>query len=151
MSWQWMLDVGWFLILLLLFGYFWRVRAAIKKTKKWQKTKGRITSCEWNMQGHQIWPKIEYQYQVRGEPYMGEHLFLDTFHNTPHSARARKLAYKVAEACKEDKDLDVYYDPAHPEHAVLDITMPPKLNFILILILGFIMLHLVIMGMRFFT
>lgn len=145
-----LLDWGWLLFLLLVFWYFWRSRQVTVKTKFWVKTRGRITHCEWMICEHIMWPKIEYIYQVGERDHTGEYLFLDTVHNDPNSQYARHLAYKVAIAYKENEDIDVYYDPNKPEQAVLDTTVPGKLNLILVFIAALIVLHLVIMVLRVF-
>lgn len=143
-----LLDLAWLLFLLLMFWYFWRGRQLTLKTKSWIKTRGRITRCEWLISGHSMWPKIEYIYQVGETDHTGNYLFLDTVHNEPNSEYARHLAYKVAIAFKENTDIDVYFDPEKPEHAVLDTTVPRKLNLILLFIATLIVLHLAIVVLR---
>ncbi|KTD63180.1 hypothetical protein Lsan_1450 [Legionella santicrucis] len=140
--WRWMLDLGWLFFLLILFRHFWQDRQVLVRAKSWLITKGRITSCEWTEVGHSVWPKIEYSYQVYDKDLTGEYLFLDTAHNNPNSKYSRSIAYKAAVAFKEDKEIDVYYNPNNPEQSALDVTVPTKLNIILILIGTFIVLHL---------
>lgn len=132
--WRWALDLGWLTLLLLLFRHFWLDRQALLKAQSWLKVKGHITACEWTTVGHSVWPKIEYSYQVYDNNLQGEYLFLDTAHNTPNSKYARQVAYKAAVAFKENAEIDVYYNPNHPEQSALDVTMPKKLNVILMLI-----------------
>lgn len=148
-SWQSVLDLGWLLFLLLILGYFWSIRREIRQAQVWPKTKGRITYCKWTVAGHRLWPEIEYIYHIGEQDFIGEHLFLDTSHRDPSSKYARKLAYKVAKAYQKDETIDVYYNPAKPEQAVLDTRIPGKLNFILVLIVAFIVAHLIIIGLRF--
>ncbi len=143
-----LVDLGWLIFLLLVFWYFWRGRQVTMQTKSWVKTKGKIAHCEWEICGHIMWPKIEYIYQVCEQDYTGEYLFLDTVHNDFNGQYARHIAYKVAIAYKENEDIDVYYDPGSPEHAVLDTTVPKKLNLILCLIATLIALHLGIMALH---
>lgn len=152
MTWSWglVLDVGWFLFLLIMFSYFWRQRAALLKTQHWKITTGRIESCEWRRDGHQLWPEIQYSYTVGDQKYTGAHLLLDTTHVNPNSAYARQLAYKVADAYKEDKALGVYYDPDNPASAVLARNVPWKLNFIALFFSGLIILHLIVMIKKLF-
>jgi len=140
----WIFDLAWLLFLLMVFIYFCHVRSKIRQLLDWHKTSGKITACEWSYEGHRLWPKIEYNYKVNDIEYTGEHLFFDTAHNDPNSLYARTIAYKVADAYKNDKELDVYYDLQHPENAVLDRTIPRKINLIIIFIAGLIALHLVI-------
>ncbi len=144
MSWQNLQDLGWLLFLLLVFGYFWRARHVTLQTRGWIKTRGRITRCEWVIQGHSIWPKLEYIYQVDDRDVTGKYLFLDMVHNEPYSQHARHLAYRVAKAFKDNQDVDVYYNPNQPEQAVLDTTIPRKLNVILAFIASLIVVHVVI-------
>jgi hypothetical protein len=154
MSWhhasKWILDLGWLFFLLILLSHFWHERRILLQTRSWLKAKGRITRCEWTKVGNSLWPKIEYSYQVYDKDLVGEYLFLDTAHNNPNSKYARSVAYKAAMAFKEDAEIDVYYNPNHPEQSALDITMPKKLNIILILICTFIILHVAVIASRFF-
>ena len=146
------LDIGWFIILFVVLIHFWRVRKILVQAQSWLKTKGHITSCEWAEAGNSIWPKIEYSYQVYEKDLVGEYLFLDTTLNNPNSKYARLIAYKAVLAYKENSEIDVYYNPNKPEQSALDVSMPVKLNVILILIsaltiihLGFIFLRLLVL------
>lgn len=141
-SLQSFLDFAWFIVLLLMFLHFWRVRRALLRTHSWLMTQGWITHCEWTSQGHRLWPKIEYVYEVGEQEFTGEHLFPDTCHNNPNSHYARQVAYKVAEAYKNDEPITVYYNPALPEQAALDVKVPRKINLILILLGIFTSVHL---------
>jgi hypothetical protein len=141
-SWRWVLDTGWLLFLLLLFRHFWRDRNALMQSKSWLKVSGHITRCDWTKVGHSIWPKIEYTYQVYDKDLLGEYLFLDTSHNSPNSKYSRLIAYKAAVAFKENSAIDVYYNPNDPEQSALDVTIPRKLNIILILISLLIVFHI---------
>ena len=140
-SWQGGLDILWFIFLLILFVHFWRIRRTNLKTKQWMQTQGQIVRCEWVFHGHRTWPKLEYAYNVDGEHYLGETIFLDTAHHNPNSKKARSIAFNIAEAQKENKALSVYYDPTNPKRAALDISMPRKLTLILAIIAFFIGLH----------
>lgn len=139
---RWMLDLGWLFFLLILFSHFWRDRKVLSQAQSWLKVKGHITACDWTTVGHSIWPKIEYSYQVYDKDMTGEYLFLDTAHNNPNSKYSRGIAYKAAVAFKERAEIDVYYNPNHPEQSALDVTIPIKLNIILVLIGMLIVLHL---------
>lgn len=150
-SWKWILDLGWITFLLILLKYFWQDRKTLAQAKYWLKTKGHITSCEWTTVGHSIWPKIEYTYQVHDKELIGEYLFLDTSHNNPNSKYSRRMAYKAAISFKENTEIDVYYNPNHPEQSALDITMPIKLDIILALISIFLVLHCSIIAYRIFV
>ena len=147
-SGRWILDIGWLFILFILLIHFWRDRKALQEAQSWLKAKGHITSCEWAQVGHSIWPKIEYTYQVHDKDLVGEYLFLDTSHNNPHSKYSRLIAYKAAIAFKENSEIDVYYNPNHPEQSALDVTMPTKLNVILLLISILIVIHIGIIFFR---
>lgn len=144
--WKWMLDLGWLVFLFILLRHFWLDRKELVNAQSWLKVKGRITKCEWTKIGHSVWPKIEYTYQVNDKDIVGEYLFLDTAHNNPHSQYSRNVAYKAAVSFKENSQIDVYYNPNHPEQSALDVTMPIKLNIILILIGMFIVLHLALIA-----
>lgn len=148
LSWQTLLDLGWLLFLLFLLRYFWLDRRVILQSRLWVKTTGQITALEWSHYGHSVWPKIEYVYRVDEQEFNGEHLFLNTAHNDPNSAQARKIAFQAASAYKSGDMIDVYYNPDKPEQAALDITMPRKLTIILALIAALIMLHITILLVR---
>jgi hypothetical protein len=142
------LDLVWLFFLLFMLWHFWRARRFLAQTKFWLITKGRITRFEWTREGPRLWPKIQYTYQVFDKDFYGEYLFLDTSHNNPNSKYARKVAYRAAVAYEEDKDIDVFYNPNNPEQAVLDITIPHKLNLIIVLLVLLIILHLVVVAGR---
>lgn len=144
MSWRGLLDLAWLFFLLFMLRYFWRNRQFLAQSKDWLITKGRITLFEWTQEGPRLWPKIQYTYQVFDKDFYGEYLFLDTSHNNPNSKYARKIAYRAAMAYEDDVDIDVFYNPNNPQQAVLDITMPRKLNLIIALLLILIILHLVV-------
>lgn len=144
--WHIFLDIGWFLFLLLLLRHFWQDRQRLLESQGWLLTKGRITQLEWTRHGHSLWPKIEYAYQVNERDYIGEYLFLDTSHNSPHSQYSRQVAYRVAMAYKHNQDIDVYYNPSDPRQSVLDVAIPKKLNAILCLLLLLIFFHLGLVG-----
>lgn len=141
-AWNKMLDMGWLIFLVLLFVYFLKARHQIRKLRCWHETKGRIVSCEWTKKGHLLWPKVEYTYEVDGTVYTGEHIFLDTMHNSPSSQYARQVAYRVANAYKSDEVIDIFYDPENPSHAVLDRAFPYKVSLILVAIFALITLQL---------
>lgn len=144
----WMLDTGWLVILLLVFGYFWQRRQVLVNAQGWLITKGHITSCKWTQAGHSVWPEIEYKYEVYNRVLYGHYLFLDTTHNTPNSAYARQIAYKVALAFKENSEIDVYYNPNKPEQSALDLSIPKKLNLILAINAAFILVQVLVIIWR---
>lgn len=141
-SWDGLLDLGWLLFLSLLLAYFWLQRHTMLKAQHWQKTRGHISRFEWITHGHRVWPKIEYIYQVHDQEFIGEHLFVDMTYINPNSRYARKFAYQVANAYKNNEDLAVFYNPEKPAQAVLNVSMPRKLNLIIVLISALIALHL---------
>ena len=136
------------MFLSLLFLYFWRARQLTQQTKLWFKTPGRIKHCEWTTYQNRIWPQIEYDYHVGDQVYTSEQFFIDTIHNNLHGSHARNLAFRIVSAYKEDEDIDVFYNPYHPEQAVLDTTVPWKLNLILGIIAAFFLVHMVVVMVR---
>jgi hypothetical protein len=148
MFWQNAFDVGWFLFLGLIVAYFWRARQAARQPKFWIKIKGQITRCEWAISGDSKWPTIEYHYKIDGQEYIGSSLFLDTTHNVPQSAYVRYLVHRAAIAYEQKQELDVYYNPKLPEQAVLDTTIPRKLDWILGVITLLIIWHVVMFFIR---
>lgn len=146
---RWLLDLGWLSVLLLLLWHFWRIRAALVQAQSWLRVKGHVTLCEWTTMGHSIWPKIEYTYMVHDKELIGEYLFLDTSHNNPNSKYSRRIAYKAALAFKDNAAIDVYYNPNRPEQSALDVSIPLKLNIILLLIGILIVTHCTIIFLRY--
>lgn len=149
-SWTGLLDILWLLFLIFTLMYFWRDRNKLSETRNWLKTKGKVIQCEWTQEGHQIWPEIEYSYKVNEVDYIGEYLFLDTSHNNPNSAYARKIAYKAAMSYEKNQELDVYYNPLQPQQSALDITLPKKLNVVIGLLVLLILIHLTVIVFRIF-
>jgi hypothetical protein len=143
--WQWMLDLGWFFFLLILWRHFWRERQMLMQAQSWVQVKGQITAYEWIKLGYSDWPKVEYSYPVQEQEMKGEYLFLDTAHNNPSSRYSRRIAYNVALAFKEGTEIIVYYNPYDPEQSALDVSVPSKLNIILIVIALLMLIHLGLM------
>ncbi|MBY0377382.1 MAG: DUF3592 domain-containing protein [Gammaproteobacteria bacterium] len=139
-----MLDILWLILLLFMLWHFWRARQFLAQTQYWLIAKGRITLFEWTREGPRLWPKIQYTYQVFDHDYLGEYLFLDTSLNNPNSKYARQVAYRAAMAYEDDAEIDVFYNPNNPNQAVLDTTIPRKLNLIISLLLALIILHLAV-------
>lgn len=149
-TWQTMADLAWLTLLILLFRHFFKERKALLKARTWFLTKGRITRFTWTKDGKHLWPKIEYTYQAYNQDFVGEYFFLDTAHNNPNSSYSRHVAYRAAVAFEKDEDIDVFYNPNDPRQAVLDIRIPSKLNFIIFLLILFIVVHLIVVGSRLF-
>lgn len=150
-SWQTLLDFGWLVFLLLVFKQFWMSRQRTCQTKKWNKTEGRVTKCEWVNYRHSLWPQIEYVYQVGERDFTGDRIFGDMAHHTPTSLRARQLAYRIACAYQENSTIEVYYNPSQPEQSVLDTTIPRKLRIILWVLSILIVAHLTLSLLRIFV
>lgn len=140
--WRWAIDLLWLIVLLGLLNHFWRSRQVLVQAQSWLKVKGHITSCQWVEEGHSIWPKIEYVYRVNDQELVGHYLFLDTAHNNPNSKYSRRMAYNAAIAFQKYSEIDIYYNPNEPEESALDVSMPIKLNVILILIGILLVFHL---------
>lgn len=148
--WGFFLDLGWLIVLFILFRHFWSDRQHLLQVKTWLKTKGHVTHLEWVSVGQSLWPKIEYTYQVNDKDIIGEYLFLDTAHNNPHSQYSRNVAYKTAIAFKENSEVVVYYNPNHPDESALDVTIPGKLNLIIFLIGIVMVFHVCLMCYKYF-
>ena len=146
---QLILDAAWLLLLLGMFYHFWQSRQLLVHAQSWLKVKGHITRCHWVKTGHNIWPEIEYSYQVYDTDLIGRYLFLDTTHNNPNSKYARGIAYKAAVAFQEGTEIEIYYNPNHPEQSALDVTIPTKLNIILIVVGILTLIHIGSMVLRF--
>jgi hypothetical protein len=142
---QAILDIAWLTILVMMFHHFWKNRQFLMDAQGWLKAKGHITRYQLVKIGHRIWPKVEYEYCVYEQNLIGHYLFLDTAHNNPNSKYSRRIAYKAAIAYKDHLEIDVYYNPNRPDESALDVTMPIKLNAILIIIGGLIAVQLIMM------
>lgn len=147
-SWQSIWDTAWLIFLITMFSYYWFHRRNTLKTKHWQIALGRITQWKWTLNGHAIWLKIEYVYEVEEHTYFNTALFFEQAHVNPNSRYARKFAYKLAQAYQHNEQVTVYYNPEGPGEAVLDIATPNKLIGILIFIALLILLHLALVIMR---
>lgn len=142
------LDNLWLLFLLLMLAHFWQERRYLKKSRNWLQTTGHIVHFHWTKEGHQLWPKIAYTYEVNTQAYVGEALLLESSHTSFSSAYARKVAYRAAMAYERNDPIEVYYNPENPQQAVLDIRLPRKLDFIIGLLVLFIVLHVTVVGYR---
>lgn len=142
---QLVLNLAWLLFFFLLLMHFYRKRSLLVNAKSWLITKGHITQFDWVKVGHNIWPKIEYSYEVHDKEIIGSYLFLDTTHNNPNSRYSRGVAYKAALAYKDNVAIDVHYNPNTPEESALDVTIPIKLNVIIGLLSIIILVQLGIM------
>lgn len=145
-----LLDISWLTVLLLLLYHFWQKRNILIEAQDWLRVKGHITRYQLVQVGHSVWPKIEYVYRVHDKDLLGHYLFLDTAHNSPSSKYSRRIAYTTAVAYNEQLEVDVYYNPNHPEQSALDVTMPIKLTVIVLVIAGLIAVHLAIIIWRLF-
>jgi hypothetical protein len=146
--WQAALDIAWLTILVMVFHHFWKNRQFLIDAQGWLKAKGHITHYKLVKEGHSVWPTIEYEYCVYEQHLIGHYLFLDTAHNNPSSTYSRRIAYNAAMAYKDHLEIEVYYNPNRPEESALDVTMPTKLNAILIIIGGLVAVQLVMMVFR---
>jgi hypothetical protein len=142
LSFRGLIDMIWLTFLLVILRHFWRERTFLKQSQSWLITKGLITQCEWTQEGTHLWPKIMYSYEVFDREFIGEHLFLDTAHNNPNSHYARQVAYRAAMAFKENREIDIYYNPNNPQQAALDLKIPKKLTLIIYLLILLITFHL---------
>ncbi len=143
------LDLAWLSVLVLMFQHFWKSRKILLDAQEWLKAKGHVTRYNLVQVGHNLWPKIEYEYCVYEQNLKGHYLFLDTAHNSPTSKYSRGIAYKAALAYRDHLEIDVYYNPNSPEESALDVTMPTKLTSILIVIGMLIAIHLTMIVFRF--
>lgn len=140
-AWKWSLDSGWFLFLLIILIHFWRKKRNFVLAKSWVIVKGHVTSCKWAEVGHSLWPKIEYSFHVGDVEIIGDDLFVDSSANNPGSKHARDIAYQTAVAFKENREIDVYYNPDNTRQSALDVSVPFRLNFILTVIWLLIAVH----------
>lgn len=144
-SWQGLTNIIWLIFLLAVFRYFWRQRQISSKACDWLITRGRITQLVWTKDGATIWPKIEYTYQIYDRDFTSDRFFFDTSHNSPYSKSCRNIAYRMAIAFENNEDIDVFYDPDNPLQAVLDVSIPSKLNVIINFLLLLIIAHVLMM------
>lgn len=148
-SWQGVVDLIWLVFLLAVFIHFWKRRQFLSQASDWLITSARMTQFQWTREGHQLWAKIEYTYQLYDREFVGEYFFLDTSHNNPNSKYARQVAYRAAMAFENDAEIEVYYNPDNPNQSALDVRIPFKLNLIIGLCLFLIVLHLLMIVRHF--
>jgi len=148
LSWRSVADMAWLIFLLVMLRHFWLERWVLQEAHYWLLTTGQVTRLEWTQEGHQLWPKIEYTYQVNDRDFLGEYFFLDTAHNNPNSKYARKVAYRAAVAYQKGEAISVYYNPENPQQSALDVHIPYKLNVIIGLLIVLIVSHLGIIAYR---
>ena len=140
------MDIIWLLFLAGLLWYFWQERQASLRASHWLIARGRITQLLWTRDGVHVWPKIEYTWQLYEQEFKGEYFFPDTLRNNPNSKYARKVAYRAAMAFEKDEEINIFYNPDNPLQSALDVRIPRKLNVIIGLLLGFLLLHLVVIA-----
>lgn len=145
MSWHGLVNIIGLVFLLLVFRHFWQQWQMLNQARYWLITQGRITQLLWTRDGNNIWPTIEYTYQVYDSDFIGEYFFLDTSHNNPYSKYARAVAYRAAIAFKNNEEIDVFYNPNNPLQSALDVSIPLKLKWILGFLLALIVTHVVMM------
>lgn len=143
------IDLGWLVFLLFLWRHFWQHRQVLISARGWLKSMGYINQCELIKVGHNVWPKIEYEYEVYEQTLIGHYLFLDTAHNNPNSKYARKIAYDAITAYNSHLEIEVYYNPNRPEESALDVSMPIKLTVILMMIAILIGIQIFRLGLYF--
>jgi len=131
-------NIGWLVLLVLLFGYFFSQYWQLRALRRWRKVEGHVTHFSLQEQDGRLWPDIEYSYSVDSKTYHNDHFFSDNAQHALYSRYARKLAHRIALAYKNDEDIWVYYDPKDPEQAVLDRRIPPKLFGIIAVVLFFL-------------
>lgn len=134
-------NLLWLLFLLLLLRHFYRRLTTLRKATSWLITQGTITHLSWSNDYQSFWPTITYRYSLIDNQFTSDYLFLDTTFNTPYSPAARQVAYQAAMAYQNNQTIDVYYNPANPCQAALNIDVPLKLKIIIIVIAGLIIVH----------
>jgi hypothetical protein len=135
-------NISWLVFLCLSLKHFWQDRQLLKQARFWLITPGKISSFSWACEKHQLWATIVYDYKICDFDFQGHYFFLDTTHNNPNSRYARKVIYRAAIAFQQEKDIDVFYNPNHPNQSALDVGIPLKLNSIIGLLVFLLLLHL---------
>lgn len=138
-------DGIWLIFLSVLLGYFVRKKFFLN-TGSWLVTQGRI--IRFSIEKDRLFPEIEYTYVLFDQVFFGSDFFRNPLLVSVNSASARALAYKAAKAFKEDKDIDVYYNPDNPTESALDASVPAKLNGIVVLLLILMAFQLLIITKR---
>lgn len=146
-----LLSIGWLFFLAVATLYFLRRWQALQAMKSWPVAQGEITELTLCEENNRAWPSVRYSYWVEDRSYTSGHWFADTIHNTPQSRYCRKLAYRVALAFKNNSTLDVYYNPTAPWQAVLDVRIPPKLQWITVLLGGLFIFEALRLAFGFFS
>lgn len=135
-------DGLWLIFLLYALFYFWRARQKLIAAFDWLKTNGTIVACHYKEEKGRIWHQIDYSYEVNDQQLVGQFIVLNPYTNNPHQPYTCEQAHQ--------KQIEVYYNPNLPEQSTLDVRVPKKLNVMLLLISGILLVHLTILAYRYF-
>lgn len=65
------------------------------------------------------WPEVDYEYNVDGKTFLSSNVTLDGLRSGPHVGTGEAQAQVVLARYPIDAQVDVHYDPDHPERAAL--------------------------------
>ena len=99
---------------LLLSIWSWRNISKAKKSTKWPKVEGRITSATSSSETEDMKPQVEYCYTVNAQNYTG------TLSLPSGDVHLSDYAKVHAEKYPIDSSVTVYYDPESPENSTLE-------------------------------
>jgi Protein of unknown function (DUF3592) len=88
-------------------------------SKRWLQTTGEMLESNVEEDSDGWRPRVRYSYVVQGKRYANERLYFHLSNSSTERAATKHLSpYPVG------KTVPVYYNPRHPEDAVLDRRMP---------------------------
>jgi hypothetical protein len=107
--------------------YLWRVWLAEKSTD-WTSTNGQIIYseiCEHHYRGTSYYPCLQYRYSVNGKILENDTIIL-----AHRDTGNRETAERTVQKYSLGKEVNVYYDPDHPETACLEPGVIPWETYI---------------------
>ncbi len=143
-------GVAWLAMSLTAVGLFGSALFKQHRTNGWQPVPGTISDSEVasrpGNKGHPIyWARIAYVYRVEGKDYTG-----DLTSMAPAlTSTDRAPAEAQAAALPAGKQVTVYYDPAHPERAVLERGLRARDWTVLVFLTPFVLVGTFLLSLAF--
>ena len=108
-----------------IFAWAWTAYRDGRRSLEWPAVSGRVTSSSVTLETTEAdadsrlestyYPSVSYEYRVGGQSFNGTRIGIGGAVGTARKADAEAVAKRYAVGSK----VDVYYDPANPEYAVL--------------------------------
>ncbi len=92
----------------------WSILKKSRRMEQWPRTRGKIEVFNDSSKENDLLPEIIFSYRVDGKTYRRQFEFPEGTHPLPEFVTFYKNKYPVG------IEVDVYYDPQHPETATLE-------------------------------